>query len=110
MEQKFTNEDINKINSVFAPCIDDLNCVDEYKDFCKESNIKEKKLHICTTVSADSMQVDIALTNDNLFNKFLEPFIAGIIATFLQPAIDSVCPNQYKIESKNGSIVIKKVG
>lgn len=56
------------------------------------------------------MQVDVALTNDKFFNKFLEPFIANVVVGLLQSAIDSVCPNQYKIECNNGSIVIKKVG
>ena len=61
--QKFTNEDIDKLNSVIAPCIDDLNCVEEYQDLCKEKDTAKKKLHVCTTISDDGMQVDVALTN-----------------------------------------------
>ena len=108
--QKFTNEDIDKLNSVIAPCIDDLNCVEEYQDLCKEKDTTKKKLHVCTTISDDGMQVDVALTNDKFFNKFLEPFIANVVVGLLQSAIDSVCHNKYKIECNNGSIVIKKVG
>ena len=37
-DQKFTQEDINKLNSAIGPCIDDLNCADEYSDLCKESD------------------------------------------------------------------------
>ena len=109
-DQKFTQEDINKLNSAIGPCIDDLNCAYEYSDLCKESDKTKKKLHICTTISDDGMQVDVALTNDNFFNKFLEPFISGVVIGILQAAVDSVCPHQYKFESNNGSIVIKKVG
>lgn len=108
--QKLTNEDINKLNSALAPCIDDMNCADEYQDYCKEKDTSKKKLHICTTISDDGMQMDVALTNDKFFNKFLEPFIASVVVGPLQSAIDSVCPNQYKIECNKGSIVIKKVG
>ena len=45
-DQKFTQEDINKLNSAIGPCIDDLNCADEYSDLCKESDKTKKKLHM----------------------------------------------------------------
>lgn len=108
--QKLTSDDIDKLNNILSPCIDELNCVDEYKDLCKEKNVSGKKLHLCTTISDDGMQLDIAVTNDNFFNKFLEPFIANVVVGFIQSAIDSVCRNQYKVECNDGSISIKKVG
>ena len=78
--QKFTNEDIDKLNSVIAPCIDDLNCVEEYQDLCKEKDTTKKKLHVCTTISDDGMQVDVALTNDKFFNKFVTGLAPNIKA------------------------------